>query len=747
MKKILFILLLPLTLFGQSQKISDMTSATTLAGTEYVPIVQTTNKKATVSLLRGFGSYGTAGQYMTVNGSANGFTFVTPPFISSVGTGVANELTYWSGTNTLGSLATATYPSLTELSYVKGITSAIQTQLNAKGVGDMLLGSAQTNTGTKTFLDGSFKLRNVANTFDAIFSNTNTANRTYTFPDASGTVALTSNLGGWLTGTLTGNVGINGSDIYDVIFGNPTAGQGIYNFAVRPVGSLDLYSNVGTVYEMHLYSPESTGGLYGDIGGEISLNGGASSINVTGSSWNVLRRLGSGSEEDYIGVGDYGGGGTGVNMRSTNSAGTQYTEFRLTPTTVMLPLNIDNTLQNLVSYDPSSKFLTYSSISHSIGSYGDSEFATLGDVLTYDGAGNTYWSTPYSGIYGDVTKVGTPLDNQIGVWTGDGTIEGTTGLTYDGSNLQLTGDIGSTGTRITKGWFTDLQVTNAIAGSITGNAATVTTNANLTGAVTSTGNATSLGSFTVAQLSTAISDANISGTNTGDQTSIVGITGSLAEFNTALTGADFATGGGTATGTNTGDQSLANTSDATSHTVTLTGGTSVQLIEGSNITLTTGGTGGAGTVTIASTGGGSGDMVLASVQTSTGKKTFQSDATNAGINFGSGTADPSSLTTGDVWVSSANSIKERNNGTTTWAMSATALPTNTYIPFGTNTGLFSQSSSLTWNGTTLNATQFNGVALTTGGSATKYLSEDGTYTTPAGGSGLTYAQVKAMKFK
>ena len=35
-----------------------------------------------------------------------------------------------------------------------------------------------------------------------------------------------------------------------------------------------------------------------------------------------------------------------------------------------------------------------------------------------------------------------------------------------------------------------------------------------------------------------------------------GITGTLAEFNTALTGADFATGGGTATGTNTGDQTL-----------------------------------------------------------------------------------------------------------------------------------------------------------------------------------------------
>jgi hypothetical protein len=43
---------------------------------------------------------------------------------------------------------------------------------------------------------------------------------------------------------------------------------------------------------------------------------------------------------------------------------------------------------------------------------------------------------------------------------------------------------------------------------------------------------------------------NTSGTNTGDQTSIVGITGTLAEFNTALTGADFATLAGSETFTN-----------------------------------------------------------------------------------------------------------------------------------------------------------------------------------------------------
>ena len=73
------------------------------------------------------------------------------------------------------------------------------------------------------------------------------------------------------------------------------------------------------------------------------------------------------------------------------------------------------------------------------------------------------------------------------------------------------GIIGSTGTRIVKGWFIDLTVTNAIAGSITGNAATVTTNANLTGAVTSSGNATSLGSFTSSALAGALTDETGSG--------------------------------------------------------------------------------------------------------------------------------------------------------------------------------------------------------------------------------------------
>jgi len=48
------------------------------------------------------------------------------------GTGVANQIAYWTGTSKLGSLATNTYPSLIELARVKGVNAPIQTQLNGK---------------------------------------------------------------------------------------------------------------------------------------------------------------------------------------------------------------------------------------------------------------------------------------------------------------------------------------------------------------------------------------------------------------------------------------------------------------------------------------------------------------------------------------------------------------------------------------------------------------------------------------
>lgn len=51
--------------------------------------------------------------------------------------------------------------------------------------------------------------------------------------------------------------------------------------------------------------------------------------------------------------------------------------------------------------------------------------------------GDATWATPAGG--GNVTKVGTPADNQIGVWTGDGTIEGTASRTWNGTTELIAG--------------------------------------------------------------------------------------------------------------------------------------------------------------------------------------------------------------------------------------------------------------------------------------------------------------------
>jgi hypothetical protein len=65
----------------------------------------------------------------------------------------ANTLASFGASKTLTSLATSTYPSLTEISYVKGATSAIQTQINAKQ--DTLVSATNIKTVNGSSLLGS----------------------------------------------------------------------------------------------------------------------------------------------------------------------------------------------------------------------------------------------------------------------------------------------------------------------------------------------------------------------------------------------------------------------------------------------------------------------------------------------------------------------------------------------------------------------------------------------------------------
>ena len=95
-------------------------------------------------------------------------------------------------------------------------TNCELTASGAAGSGDMILASAQTNSGLKTFLDATLGLRNVAATFTSFFTNTNTAARTYTLQNRNGILADDTDLAlkaPLASPVFTGNVGIGaGSD-------------------------------------------------------------------------------------------------------------------------------------------------------------------------------------------------------------------------------------------------------------------------------------------------------------------------------------------------------------------------------------------------------------------------------------------------------------------------------------------------------------------------------------------------------
>jgi hypothetical protein len=96
----------------------------------------------------------TARGLITANGQtiAGAKTFSTAPILSSL---TASQLLATDASKNVQSLTTATYPSLTELSYVKGVTSAIQTQLNSRFVGIHTLKTLASGRSTNLSINGT----------------------------------------------------------------------------------------------------------------------------------------------------------------------------------------------------------------------------------------------------------------------------------------------------------------------------------------------------------------------------------------------------------------------------------------------------------------------------------------------------------------------------------------------------------------------------------------------------------------
>jgi hypothetical protein len=173
----------------------------------------------------------------------------------------------------------------------------------AAGGGDMVLASVQTNTGAKTFLNNTLLLRNVANTFNGSFTNTNLADRTYTLKDANGTIAFTSDITGVNSGTNTGDQTIT-------LTGGVT-GSGTGSFAATVVTNANL---TGVVTSLG----NATSIANGAITNAMLANGAVANLTNTNSGDNAVNTLYSGLVSNATHTGD-ATGATALTLATVNS--------------------------------------------------------------------------------------------------------------------------------------------------------------------------------------------------------------------------------------------------------------------------------------------------------------------------------------------------------------------------------------------------------------------------------------------
>ena len=308
-----------------------------------------------------------------------------------------------------------------------------------------------------------------------------------------------------------GNIGI-GDNALDAL--NSTSEYSSNNIAIG-TGALASLNNcqasvfIGTYAGTNLTADSSSSTIIGDAAG-VYYGGSGDPPLTQAAGCTFLGRLTRGSaavSDNQIVIGK---GAIGDQNNSTVIGNTDTTQTRLAGNTLKLGSAALNTSIAQTAAG-SSKTITLPNENGTVPVYTNA--AAAGKVLTSTGTtGAATWQDAATGT-GSVSSVSVTSSNGI-------TSSVATNTTTPAITLSL-GDITPSkvnGLTITSGTGTlSVNGTASVSGTntgdqtnITGNAATVTTNAVLTGhVVTSSGNATVLGSFTLAQLNTAVSDADV----------------------------------------------------------------------------------------------------------------------------------------------------------------------------------------------------------------------------------------------
>ena len=317
-------------------------------------------------------------------------------------------------------------------------------------------------------------------------------------------------VGGMLVGTET-RIGVGYDDA-----------QGRINFVVDDMTANTQLDNAGVIGKVLTGLSTSTGGAlaatdtliagFGKLEKRVALND-AKVTNVNTNTLTTFTLKDSASGSQTIAHSKHlkfvtATGALGTALTGAGTSGDPFLVTLTSPNTQIANTDVDVSLANLKT--------------KLAGGFG-SNAVTIGDSDDIVTIGNKLIVTGDLQVDGTTTTLNTAtldvedLNITVAKGAADAAAANGAGITVDGASASLlyrnTNDNFIFNKRLDATSFH-----GPLTGNVTGNADTVTTNANLTGHITSSGNAAVLGSFSVAQLNTAISDASISGNNSGDGT-------------------------------------------------------------------------------------------------------------------------------------------------------------------------------------------------------------------------------------